>query len=77
MLITKTEDKDMADKNKNVIVTGAAGFAGANLVMELLDNETDVYAVVRPGSSHNARLEEIDSDNLHIIPIEMDELERL
>ena len=40
MLIIKTEDKGMADKN--VIVTGAAGFAGANLVMELLDNETNV-----------------------------------
>ena len=67
----------MEDNKKIVIVTGAAGFAGANLVMELLDNNIEVFAVVRPASSHNARLEEIDSDMLHIIPLEMDELERL
>lgn len=65
------------NNKKNVIVTGAAGFAGANLVMELLENNYEVFAVVRPGSSHNARLEEIDSDAIHIFPLEMDELERL
>ena len=67
----------MEDNKKLVIVTGAAGFAGVNLVLELLDNNFEVFAVVRPASPHNARLEEIDSDDLHIIPLEMDELERL
>lgn len=67
----------MEDNKKNVVVTGAAGFAGINLVMELLDNDYEVYAVVRPGSVHNARLEDIDSDCLHIFPLEMDELDRL
>ncbi|MCR5772411.1 MAG: NAD(P)-dependent oxidoreductase [Butyrivibrio sp.] len=67
----------MEDNKRNVIVTGAAGFAGINLVMELLDNDYEVFAVVRPGSAHNARLEDLNNERLHIIPLEMDELERL
>ncbi len=40
---------------KTAIVTGAFGFAGANLVLELISSGFFVYAVGRPGSSHNDR----------------------
>lgn len=40
----------------NVIVTGAAGFAGYSLTMHLIMCGYKVYAIVRPGSSHNERL---------------------
>ena len=39
------------------IVTGAYGFAGANLTELLLDEGYRVFAVARPGSSHNSRFE--------------------
>ncbi len=54
---------------KKVIVTGAAGFAGCNLVEALLEKGYFVYAVVRPASSHNTRLHE--SEQLKIISCEM------
>jgi len=41
---------------KSAIVTGAAGFAGLNLVEQLLKNEYKVYGIVRPGSPNNGRL---------------------
>lgn len=44
-------------KIEQAIVTGAAGFTGANLVGRLLEEKIKVLAVVRPGSSHNARIE--------------------
>ena len=41
---------------KRVLVTGAAGFLGWNLVDFLLSHDFFVEAVVRPGSSSNKRL---------------------
>ena len=41
---------------KSAIVTGAAGFAGLNLVEQLLKHEYKVYGIVRPGSQNNERL---------------------
>ena len=41
---------------KRVVVTGAAGFVGCNLVEHLLAKGYFVYAMVREGSRHNARL---------------------
>lgn len=46
---------------KTAIVTGAAGFAGCNLTEHLLDHGYTVYAVIRPGSVHNHRLQESSS----------------
>lgn len=43
---------------KKAIVTGAFGFAGANLVEELLEEGYMVYAVGRKKSSHNKRFAE-------------------
>ncbi len=45
---------------KNVLVTGAAGFAGCNLVERLLEENYRVYAPLRPGSPHNDRLKKRD-----------------
>ena len=41
------------------IVTGAAGFAGFSLTERLLNTGYKVYAIVRPNSQHNTRLEKI------------------
>jgi len=60
---------------KRTIVTGAAGFAGCNLVEALLEKGCFAYAVVRPGSIHNVRLRE--SDRLRIIACDMAEYDNL
>ena len=55
---------------KNYIVTGAAGFLGCNLTERLVQEAgTYVYAVVRPGSPHNARL--APSERLTLIPADL------
>ncbi len=56
---------------KKVIVTGAAGFTGCNLVEELLERNYYVYAVVRPDSEHNERL--IESDQLKLVYLDFAE----
>ena len=57
---------------KNVIVTGAAGFLGANLVYKLSEHNYTVYAIVRPGSLHNTRLDGIG--NVHVIELDMEQI---
>lgn len=46
---------------KRVLVTGAAGFVGANLVRRLLSLGHDVYALIRP-NSNTWRLSGVESD---------------
>lgn len=41
----------MPDRGRRVLVTGAAGFLGANLVRALLERGSQIGAVVRPGGS--------------------------
>lgn len=63
---------------KSVIVTGAAGFLGINLINELLNYDVFIYAVVRPQSEHNKRL--IENASLRIIELDLAhifELERI
>lgn len=60
---------------KRVIVTGAAGFAGANLCIELNKNGIEVLALVRAYSSHNDRLR--DLENVTLIECGMDEYKTL
>ena len=60
---------------KRVLVTGAAGFLGWNLVDFLLSHDFFVEAVVRPGSSSNERL--LSHSCLHIVPLAMEEIVHL
>ncbi|SFH76376.1 Nucleoside-diphosphate-sugar epimerase [Selenomonas ruminantium] len=60
---------------KSVIVTGAAGFAGCNLVEMLMKKDYFVYAVVRPDSAHNFRL--LESNRLKIIECRMQDYNEL
>ncbi len=60
---------------KKAIVTGAAGFAGCNLVETLLGKGYFVYAIVRPNSSHNARVQE--SEHLKMISCDLADYGRL
>lgn len=53
---------------KKAVVTGAAGFAGCNLTEHLIASGWFVYAIVRPGSPHNERLNGLKN----VYPIELD-----
>lgn len=61
---------------KKAVVTGAAGYTGINVTRELIDRGYEVYAVVRPGSDHNIRLNDIES-TLHRIELDQSEYCRL
>ncbi len=65
----------MASKGR-VVVTGAAGFAGYSLTMELLKRGFEVYAVLRPYSEHNKRFSEAGS-NFHPIELDSSEFDRI
>ena len=60
---------------RSCIVTGAAGFAGCNLVEALLARGCFVYAVVRRGSAHNERLR--GKRGLQLIELDMSALSDL
>ena len=60
---------------KKCIVTGAAGFTGANLVERLLAAGYFVYCVVREGSEHNKRLENLA--NVQLVYADMSEYKQL
>ena len=64
---------------KIAIVTGAFGFAGANLVEHLLQNEYKVYAIGRkkPTAAHNDRFSGAGADRLVRVFLEMEEYDRL
>ncbi len=54
---------------KKAIVTGAAGFAGFSTTKELIERDYEVYAVVKPGSHHNKRLD-CFGNSIHIIELD-------
>ena len=60
-----------------VIVSGAAGFAGCNVVEHLIEHGVFVYALVRAGSAHNDRLTGISEDKIRLIEIDFDDYKRL
>ncbi len=47
-----------------VILTGAAGFLGYSVTKELVACGHNVYAIVRPGSEHNKRIEDLSGVTL-------------
>ena len=51
-----------------IIITGSAGFLGKNVIESILKKGYFVYAVVRPGSMHNSRVQETD----HLKKVEID-----
>lgn len=53
---------------QKVLVTGADGFIGSNLVYSLLSGGTEVYAVVYPG---NTIYQNSKSPNLHVISLDL------
>ena len=62
---------------KIAIVTGAYGFAGANLVEHLLSKDYKVYAVGRRKSLHNERFQDAPADRLIKVFLEMEEYDKL
>lgn len=62
---------------KNVIVTGATSFIGFPLVKELLKKNYTVYAVVRPNSKSNIKLNDLNCSFLRIIECSMDDYKNL
>ena len=65
----------MKKNGKIAIVTGAFGFAGANLTEHLLDYGYKVYAIGRKGSAHNERFEE--SESLRKVLIDMEDYDKI
>ena len=57
---------------KKAIVSGAAGFAGANLTEQLIRHGYFVYALVREGSAHNERIKNYSADSIRLIEADMD-----
>ena len=51
------------------VVTGAAGFTGFSVTRELLSRNYEVFAILKPGSSHNSRIGYLNGS---IHPIELD-----
>ncbi len=58
------------------VITGAAGFAGFSVTKELLDRGYEVYAVLRPGSEHNERLNGLTGD-LHTLELDQTDFDRI
>lgn len=59
----------------SVIITGPTGEVGLSLVDELLKNNIEIYAIVRPNSKRVSRLPR--NPKLHIIENNLDDLGRL
>ncbi len=61
---------------KTVLLTGGAGFAGYSLARALKEKGYKLICMVRPGSEHNRRLENLGK-NVELIELDMTEIRRL
>ncbi len=61
---------------RKAVITGAAGFAGYSTTIELLNRGYEVFAILRPGSEHNARFKSF-GDNLHLIELDCSEFDKI
>lgn len=68
-------DKTTAKQKKRVLVTGATGFIGANLVRRLIKEGQEVFVLIRKGSNL-WRIEEIKSE-LKMFEAPLEDSERL
>ncbi len=59
-----------------VIVTGAAGFAGYSVTNELVKQGHEVYAILRPNSSHNKRFDGMPA-NLHRVELDCSDFDKI
>ena len=69
MLELAWKDRSGIISMSKAVITGAAGFAGFSVTKELLEQGYEVYAVLRPGSAHNERLNRL-TGNLHTIELD-------
>lgn len=60
---------------KKIIVTGATGFVGRNLIKKLLGLDYHIYAIIRPNSLNKSRLN--DATNMTIIELDLNEIDKL
>lgn len=60
---------------KNVILTGATGMIGASLIRQLVADDINVTAIIRPNSKKRSNL--INSDKVRIIECDIDRLSSL
>lgn len=60
---------------KRVIVTGATGFVGRNLIKKLLSLDYYVYAITRPNSLNKSKLN--DAENMKVIELDLNEIDKL
>lgn len=60
---------------KKIIVTGATGFIGSNLIKKLLKLDYYVYAIIRPNSLNKSKLNE--TVNMTIVELDLSEINKL
>lgn len=68
----------MSDKQREIstaVITGPTGAIGTALVRRMIQDDVQVYAVVRPGSRRLSTLPE--HPNVHIVQLDVSELARL
>ena len=65
----------MKNYSKSVVITGAAGFTGYSTTVAFAQQGYKVYAIVRPGSDHNIRIENID--NVDVIELDLTNITKL
>lgn len=60
---------------KRIIITGATGFIGIHLIKEWLEEDCEIFAVIRPNSKNKSRVPK--NEKVHIIELEMKDYDKL